>query len=119
MSDLLNNGVEKLSDILRVCSNTKTAFKSIVDTMEEISEFVKEHNKGMVGSLRESYVPPLAEKNIQRSLGTALSSSTRSEELREKFRRAKTGLNDSITYGLWELAVDDRELLVHSSIHRL
>ena len=45
-----------------------------------------------------------------------LSSSSRIEELREKLRRAKGGLDDSITYGFWELAVDDSELFTYSAI---
>ena len=45
-----------------------------------------------------------------------LSSSSRIEELREKLKRAKGGLDDSITYGLWELAVDDRELFTYCTV---
>lgn len=37
------------------------------------------------------------------------SSDSRIEELGEKLKRAKSSLDDSITYGLWELAVDDSE----------
>lgn len=43
----------------------------------------------------------------------ALSSDSKIGELGEKLKRAKSSLDDSITYGLWELAVDDRELLAH------
>ena len=39
-----------------------------------------------------------------------ISSKSKIEELREKLKRAKGGLDDSITYGLWELAVDNRGL---------
>jgi len=45
------------------------------------------------------------------SIGDAFSSGYESkiEELRERFRRAKEGLKDSIFYGLWELALDSSE----------
>lgn len=43
-------------------------------------------------------------------LVNTLISDSRIEELREKLKRVKGGLDDSITYGLWELAVDSREL---------
>lgn len=44
-------------------------------------------------------------------IGDAFSSGYESkiEELRERFRRAREGLKDSIFYGLWELALDNSE----------
>lgn len=44
-------------------------------------------------------------------IGDAFSSGYESkiEELRERFKRAKEGLKDSISYGLWELALDNSE----------
>lgn len=53
MNDLLNNGVEKLSDTLRIHSNTKTAFKSIAGVIEEILELVEGQSRRMLGSLRK------------------------------------------------------------------
>ena len=53
MSNLLDNGLERLSDLLRVRSNTKTAFKLITSAIEEILDFVEEQKKGRAGSLRE------------------------------------------------------------------
>lgn len=43
-------------------------------------------------------------------LVNTLISNSKIEDLREKLKRVKGGLDDSITYGLWELAVDSREL---------
>lgn len=53
MDDLLTNGLERLSDVLRVQSTTKSAFKLIVNIVEEILEFVKRQDKGITGSLRK------------------------------------------------------------------
>ena len=60
MSDLLDNGLEKLSDLFRTRVSTRAAFKLVTDAVEDISEFVKEQNKEMMGSLREpSFRPTL------------------------------------------------------------
>lgn len=56
MGDLLSFGVERLSDVLRANSNTKTAFKLTVSIIEEIVDFLGEQKKGVVGSLSKYYV---------------------------------------------------------------
>ena len=55
MDEVLNHGLEKLSEALRINSDTKEAFRSIARVIGEVSEYVEEQNKGIVGSLlRES-----------------------------------------------------------------
>lgn len=54
-SDILNNGLEKLSASFRAHSHTKKAFKAVAQVIDELLKFViEEQNKDMVGSLRES-----------------------------------------------------------------
>ena len=55
MDDLLNYGVETLSDVLKTHPHTKSAFKSMAEVIIEFSKYSEEQNKGMAGSLlRES-----------------------------------------------------------------
>ena len=50
MDDLLVYGVETLGGMLKENSNTKMAFKSIVNVFEDISNVINEENKGIVQS---------------------------------------------------------------------
>ena len=56
MDDLLTYGAERLGGMLKENSNTKVAFKSIKEVIEEISEFMRERSKRVAGGLRESCV---------------------------------------------------------------
>lgn len=51
MDDLLSYGVEDLGDMLKSNSNTKKAFQSIADVIDEISKVIEKEDKGMMGSL--------------------------------------------------------------------
>lgn len=51
MDDLLNYGVEKLSGLLKENSNTRFAFRAIVDVIADISELISAEDKGMVRTL--------------------------------------------------------------------
>lgn len=54
MDDLVIYGVESLGGMLKSNSNTKMAFKSIADVIEEISTIIDEENRGtVVGLIRE------------------------------------------------------------------
>lgn len=57
MDELLNCGVESFESMLKENSNTKTAFRSITDVIEETSKVFEEENKGTFKSaIRESNV---------------------------------------------------------------
>lgn len=56
MDDLLSNGLERLSDVLMVQSNTKTAFRQFAGVVREVLEFVKSQDGGIAGSLRKPCV---------------------------------------------------------------
>lgn len=110
MSDLLSNGLEKYSGVFGAHSNTKKAFKAVAEIVSELLDIaIEEQNRGTAGSLRKFHATIPFHKPITFLVNT-LSSKSKIEELREKLRRAKGGLDDSITYGLWELAVDNRML---------
>lgn len=51
MNDLLNCGLEARSGILKESSNTRMAFKSIVNVISDISKFISEQDKGTVNTL--------------------------------------------------------------------
>lgn len=56
MSDLLSNGVENLSGVLKTHLNTRTAFRLISETVKEICDFVEKEKKGRTSSLRKLYM---------------------------------------------------------------
>lgn len=51
MDDLLNYGVEELSGLLKENANTRFAFRTIVDVIADISEFISAEDKGVVRTL--------------------------------------------------------------------
>lgn len=56
MDEFWNSGMEGLENVLRTNSATKAAFKLLGSVFEEISEFIREHNKGMGSGLCESFL---------------------------------------------------------------
>lgn len=51
MDDLLVYGVEELSGLLKENANTRFAFRTIVDVIADISEFISAEDKGVVRTL--------------------------------------------------------------------
>ena len=56
MSDLLSNGMDRLSDSFKAHSNTKKAFWSVAEIVDELlGVVIKEQNRGIAGSLRKPH----------------------------------------------------------------
>ena len=56
MSDLLSNGMERLSGNFKAHLNTKKAFRSVAEVVDELLDVViQEQNKGITGSLRKPH----------------------------------------------------------------
>ena len=56
MSDLLSNGMDRLSDSFKAHSNTKKAFRSVAEVVNELLDVViEEQSRGIAGSLRKSH----------------------------------------------------------------
>lgn len=56
MSDLLNNGLERFSGVFGAHSNTKKAFKSVAEVVNELLHAaIEEQNRGTAHSLRRFY----------------------------------------------------------------
>ena len=53
MDDLLIHGVERLGGILKINSDTRAAFESIVDVVKEVSEHMKKRSRRALGGLRK------------------------------------------------------------------
>lgn len=123
MDDLLSYGLEERSGVLEKNSNTRIAFKSIVDVISDISKFVSEQDEGAFKTLIRKLQNGLFDLLLRYSMksGDAFTAGYESkiEELRERFRRAKGGLKDSILHGIWELALDNREFTNFRSVCHL
>lgn len=63
MSDLLSNGLEKYSGALGAHSNTKKAFKSVAEAVNELLHVaIEQQNKGAAGTLRKFHATILFHK---------------------------------------------------------
>ena len=102
-------------------SRTRLAFKSIAKTIQDISVLIVEENKGMSGSAVREFIVCffVVYGNMVEHIaiaillqGDAFSTryETKLETLRDKLRRAKGGLKDSILFGTWMLVENAGEL---------
>ena len=66
MDNFLNNGAEKLADALKTNSNTKAAFQSVAEVIEEILDFVEGQNKEttIVDIRRKLYITALVRLQV-------------------------------------------------------
>ena len=54
MSDLLSNGMERLSGNFKAHSNTKKAFRCVAEAVDELLDVaIEEQNRGIANSLRK------------------------------------------------------------------
>ena len=109
MDDLLQYQVEDLADMLVRNADTKLAFGTIVKLFGEITELIKEQDKGIMASLIRKWIILFTLNCYEcQCAGDAFTASyeTRLGDMKDKLRRAKQGLRDSVMICVWKRVID-------------
>ena len=119
MDDFLQYEVDELADMLVKNTDTKLAFGIIVKLFDEITELIKEQDKGMITSLIREWIILFALNFYEcKYTGDAFTASyeNRLEDMKDKLRRAKQGLRDSVVISVWRRVINSG---VSSVVHRM